>query len=112
MLCLMTSSEPSGAGNAGRSRLDADGVGQLARMARLPLSPERAAAHVERLEGFLAFADEWEDLGLAFSFEDGRFDYAPSIAQFRPEWQLRTKLNKQRAILPEDDIASEQEPER
>jgi len=81
-------------------------------MAKLPLSPERAAAHVEQLEGFLAFADEWEGLGLAFSFEDGRFSYAPSISQFRPEWQLPTRLNKGRAVLPTDEISPGQEPER
>lgn len=77
-------------------RVDAGGVLALSRMARLSLSPEHAAAQAERLESFLAFAGEWDDLGLAFTFEDGTFDYAPSLAQFRPGWDLPTKLNKGR----------------
>jgi hypothetical protein len=89
---------PGQSDGADAARVDAEAVAQLARIARLPLTPERSAEQVERLEGFLAFADEWEDLGLAFSFEDGRFSYAPSIAQFRPEWDLPTKLNKQRVV--------------
>jgi hypothetical protein len=62
----------------------------------LPLTPEAAAANVDRLNSFLEFVDGWEGLGLAFSFEDGEFGYAPSIAQFRPEWDRETKLNKGR----------------
>lgn len=87
---------PDSESRANDARVDVDGVFALGRMARLPLSPERAATQVGRLESFLAFADEWDDLGLAFSFESGIFDYAPSLAQFRPDWDLPTKLNKGR----------------
>lgn len=54
-----------------------------------------------RLESFLDFADGWAELGLAFSFEDGTFDYAPSIAQFNPVWDRPTKLNKGR-VSPDE----------
>lgn len=79
-------------------RVDQDAVEALARTAKLPLTSEAAAANVDRLNSFLEFADGWEGLGLAFSFEDGKFDYAPSIAQFRPEWDRPTKLNKGRVV--------------
>jgi hypothetical protein len=90
-------------------RIDAEGILAVARMSKLPLAPEVAAARAEQLESFLAFADGWEDLGLAFSFNDGAFDYAPSLAQFRPEWDRPTRLNKQRADPP-GDPASEGAP--
>lgn len=78
-------------------RVDQGAVEALARIAKLPLTPEAAAANVDRLNSFLEFSDGWEGLGLAFSFEDGKFGYAQSIAQFRPEWDRPTKLNKGRA---------------
>jgi hypothetical protein len=77
-------------------RVDEEAVEALARIAKLPLSSEAVAANVERLNAFLEFSDGWEGLGLGFSFEDGEFGYAPSIAQFRPEWDRPTKLNKGR----------------
>lgn len=79
-------------------RVDTDSVRTLARVSNLPLNPSQAAANVDRLNSFLEFADGWEGLGLAFSFEDGHFGYAPSIAQFRPEWDRGTGLNKGRTV--------------
>lgn len=76
-------------------RVDQDAVEALARIAKLPLT-SAAAANVDRLNSFLEFSDGWEGLGLEFSFEDGEFGYAQSIAQFRPEWDRPTKLNKGR----------------
>jgi hypothetical protein len=81
-----------------RDRVDAETILALSRVGKLPMTPERAAFLCGRLEGFLAFAEGWEDLGLAFSFEDGRFEYAPSLAQFRPEWDRATGLNKMRTV--------------
>jgi len=97
----MDSPEPTGMSGCA-ARIDANGVRTLARMAKLPMRSERAAEQVERLESFLAFADQWEGLGLAFSFEDGEFGYAQSVAQFQPEWDYPTRLNKQRVVLRSD----------
>ena len=78
-------------------------MARLARVADLPLSAERRDLQVELLGGFLAFSDAWADLGLAFSFADGTFDYAQSVAQFRPDWDRPTGLNKGRVVAIEPD---------
>jgi hypothetical protein len=84
--------------------VDVEAVEALARVAKLPQTPAQAAANVERLNSFLEFVDGWEGLGLAFSFEDGEFGYAPSIAQFRPEWDRATGLNKGRVVDSQPDV--------
>jgi hypothetical protein len=90
----MAPSELDDAADAGEPGVE--DVLALARTARLPMSAERAAELKEGLAFFLAFAEEWDSLGLAFSFEDGSFGYAPYLAQFRPAWDEPTKLNKGR----------------
>ena len=59
------------------------------------------------MAGFLAFADGWKGLGLEFSFADGTFSYAQSVAQFRPEWDRPTPLNKQRVVKPDGSLGPE-----
>lgn len=97
----MGESDTKSTGQDSSPRLDSDAVRALGRIAKLPMTPSRAATNVERLGSFLDLSDGWEGFGLAFSFEDGEFGYAQSIAQFRPEWDRATKLNKGRVVDPQ-----------
>ena len=106
----MAASKPEGTADPQRSAVETDDVLALARTARLPMTPERAEELKEGLASFLAFADEWDSLGLAFSFEDGNFGYAPYLAQFHPVWDEPTKLNKGR--VASGDPSTEEDPER
>jgi hypothetical protein len=65
-------------------RVTADVMRALARVARLPEVERAADDYVEGYAGLLGFTDAWEGLGLAFSFEDGTFSYAQSVAQYHP----------------------------
>jgi hypothetical protein len=56
----------------------------LARVARLPEVERAPSGYVDGYGGLLSFTDAWEGLGLEFSFRDGTFSYAQSVAQYHP----------------------------